>query len=72
MDGGGADMEMDVPKLNCFCRKYDLVFMETGRVDKNDVFWFIDFFNKKRYYTAIEIDEKIREMCTNSSLVKHT
>jgi hypothetical protein len=50
---------MSIPTLNTFCRKYDLVFVEEGRVHGNDVYWFIDFNNKRRYYTSHEIELKL-------------
>ena len=50
---------VSISTLNSFCRMYDLVFVELGRVDGNDVYWFIDFENQRRYYTAAEISEKV-------------
>ena len=51
--------EMCIATLNCFCRKYDVVFVEMGRVKGNEVYWFIDRDNKRVYYTAPEIESKI-------------
>jgi hypothetical protein len=50
---------VSIPDLNAFCRKYDLVFMEEGRVRGDPVYWFVDFDNRKRYYTAAEIESKL-------------
>jgi len=50
---------MDISKLNCFCRKYDLIFVEEGQVKKELVYWFLDFNNTRRYYTSTEINEKL-------------
>lgn len=55
-------MRMTVSDLNCFCRKYDLIFVEEGQVEKKPIYWFIDFQNNKRYYTENEIDEKIKDL----------
>jgi len=52
---------MDIPTLNSFCRRYDLVFVEIGREQGTDVYWFIDYDNKKRYYTFGEIIDKLNE-----------
>jgi hypothetical protein len=50
---------MSAAMLNAFCRRYDLIFSETGRVDGVDVYWFIGFDNKKRYFTYEEITAKM-------------
>ena len=54
-------MEMTVPVLNCFCRRYDLVFVEEGQVHEEPVYWFIDFDNQRRYYTDMEINDKLKD-----------
>ena len=53
---------MLVPEMNTFCRCYDLIYVESGRVEHQDVYWFIDFKNNKRYYTVSEIQDKLREI----------
>ena len=50
---------MSIPTLNAFCRKYDLVFVEEGRVNGQEVYWFIDHQNQRRYYSASEIKDKL-------------
>jgi hypothetical protein len=50
---------MTIPTLNAFCRRYDLIFVEMGRVNGSEVYWFIDFQHERRYYTAEEIKEKV-------------
>jgi hypothetical protein len=60
-------MEMTVPVLNCFCRKYDLIFVEEGQVKREPVYRFIDFQNQHRYYTAAEISDKIKENFVDKS-----
>jgi hypothetical protein len=57
---------MSIERLNAFCRKYDLVFKEMGRVKGEEVYWFIDFENNARYYSAAEITDKM-----NMDLVAH-
>jgi hypothetical protein len=49
---------MDIPLMNCFCRRFDLVFIEMGQVKGKPVYWFVDFANQRRYYTNEEIVEK--------------
>jgi hypothetical protein len=51
--------EMSISILNAFCRKFDLVFVELGRVQGNEVYWFVDYNNRRRYYTAPEIQDKL-------------
>lgn len=53
---------MSIPTLNAFCRKYDLVFVEMGCVKGEEVYWFIDFNNERRYYSAAEIADKMKEV----------
>lgn len=50
---------MSISLLNAFCRRYDLIFVEMGRVRGDEVYWFIDFQNRRCFYTAGEIEEKI-------------
>ena len=50
---------MSVSELNAFSRRFDLIFVEMGRVKQEDVYWFLDFKNQKRYYTAAEITSKL-------------
>ncbi len=50
---------MSVAFLNSFCRRFDLIFVEMGRSKGEDVYWFIDFKNGKRYYTKDEIYGKM-------------
>lgn len=50
---------MSIHLLNCFCRKYDLVFVEMGRNRGDEIYWFLDYNNERRFYTAIEIEEKL-------------
>jgi len=45
--------------LNAFCRRYDLVFVEFGRVRSEDIYWFVDFNNQRRYYSMAEIRDKL-------------
>lgn len=52
---------MSIPTLNAFCRKYDLIFVEMGRVSGADVYWFLDFNNQRTYYTAEEIEGRLKE-----------
>lgn len=51
---------MDIPLMNCFCRRFDLVFIEMGQVKGKPIYWFVDFENQRRYYTNEEIIEKTR------------
>ena len=50
---------MSVSLLNAFCRKFDLIFVEMGHVEGSDVYWFVDFNNRRRFYTAPEIQDKL-------------
>ena len=50
---------MSVARLNAFCRRFDMIFVEMGRVSGTDVYWFIDFWNDRRYYTFNEIESKM-------------
>jgi len=50
---------LNISTLNTFCRKYDLIFVETGRRDKEETYRFIDFNNKRRVYSSAEILDKI-------------
>jgi hypothetical protein len=50
---------MPIPTLNAFCRKYDLIFVETGRVHGDEVYWFIDFNNRRCYYSRHEIETRL-------------
>lgn len=50
---------MSVSLLNAFCRKFDLVYVEMGLVEGSDVYWFVDFNNHRRCYTAPEIRNKL-------------
>lgn len=52
-------MSTTIQTLNAFCRKYDLVFVETGRMNGTDVYWFLDFNNERRYYSFAEIESKL-------------
>ena len=52
-------MELPVPRMNEFCRRFDLIYVETGRQGGQDVYWFIDFENNRRYYTIEEIRSKM-------------
>lgn len=52
---------MRVHQLNVFCRKFDLIYIETGRVKGDDVYWFLDHQNRRVYFTAPEILSKIEE-----------
>ena len=64
-------MEMTVPALNCFCRKYDLIFVEEGRVEREPVYRFLDFQNNRRYYTAAEINCKIGSQTSPKTSATH-
>lgn len=50
---------VSTPTLNSFCRKFDLVFVETGQENGKEVFWFVDFDNRRRFYTEEEIVTKL-------------
>jgi hypothetical protein len=50
---------MSVSSLNSFCRRFDLIFVEMGRCNGHEVYWFIDFNNDRRYYTKDEIRSKM-------------
>jgi hypothetical protein len=50
---------MTVPELNAFCRRYDLIFVEEGMDKGIPVYWFIDFQNERRFYSAAEINDKM-------------
>lgn len=50
---------MSISLLNSFCRRYDLVFAELGTKQGEEVYWFIDFENNRRYYTNREIRSKM-------------
>ena len=51
--------DISISTINAFCRKFDLVFMETGREDKKDVLRFIDFNNSRCTFTPDEITAKL-------------
>lgn len=48
-----------IPELNVFSRKYDMVFIEMGRHQHNETYWFLDYKNKRTFFTAEEIRAKI-------------
>jgi hypothetical protein len=50
---------MSISDLNAFCRKFDLIFVEMGRVQGEEVYWFIDYNNRRRYYSAAEINDSM-------------
>lgn len=50
---------MTIDKMNTFCRIYDLVYVESGRVKSVDVYWFIDYENERKYYSWAEILSKM-------------
>jgi hypothetical protein len=52
---------MSIPVLNAFCRKYDLIFVEMGRIRGDEVYWFIDFNNRRCFYTAPEIETRLSD-----------
>lgn len=54
-----GDQGVDIPTLNAFCRKYDLIFVELGQVRKEPVYWFIDSNNHRCYYSAVEIEARL-------------
>ena len=50
---------MSVSYLNSFCRRFDLIYVEMGRCKGEEVYWFIDFQNDRRFYTKEEIFSKM-------------
>lgn len=52
---------MTISLLNNFCLKYNLVFIETGKVKSNDVYWFADYVGNRYYYTFEEITSKLTQ-----------
>jgi len=50
---------MTISLLNTFCLRYDLIFIEMGRVKGREVYWFLDSKSNRRYYTSEEIESKI-------------
>jgi len=50
---------MNVTQLNAFCRRFDMIFVEMGSIDGEDVYWFVDFNNERRYYSGTEIESKM-------------
>ncbi|GEM_PF-6188161 len=50
---------VSVKYMNAFCRRYDLIFVESGRLMGDEVHWFIDADNEKRHYTSEEIHDKL-------------
>lgn len=50
---------MSISFLNSFCRRFDLIFVEMGRSQGREVYWFIDFKNSRRFYTKEEIYSKM-------------
>ena len=52
---------MSISTLNAFCRRFDLVFVEMGMINGQDIFRFVDFRNAKVYFTDDEIMQKISD-----------
>ena len=52
-------MELTVPRMNEFCRRFDMIYVETGCVEGCEVYWFLDFQHERRYYTIEEIYSKL-------------
>lgn len=52
---------MSIHEINVFCRKFDLIYVETGRVEGQDVYWFLNHQNQRVFYTAPEIYSKIQD-----------
>lgn len=50
---------MSIADLNAFCRKYDLIYVEEGTHNGTPVYWFLDFQNNRRFYSAEEIHNKM-------------
>jgi hypothetical protein len=50
---------MNRDMMNRFCGKYDLIFLETGRVNGMDVYFFEDFQGTRRFYMYPEIVESL-------------
>jgi len=36
-----------------------MIFVEMGSIDGEDVYWFVDFNNERRYYSGTEIESKM-------------
>jgi len=53
---------MRVQDLNAFCRKFDLFYLETGRTKGQEVYWFKDLKEDRRYYTKEEIYAKLNSI----------
>jgi hypothetical protein len=53
------EARMSVSYLNSFCRRFDLIFVEMGCCTGQEVYWFIDFKNSRRFYTKEEITGKM-------------
>ncbi len=54
-----GDQGVDIPTLNSFCRRYNMIFVEMGLVKGEDVYCFIDFKNGRAHFTADEIESKL-------------
>ena len=52
---------MTISLLNDFCLKFDLVFIELGRVKSNEVYWFVDHTGSRYFYTFAEITSKLSQ-----------
>lgn len=50
---------MEVGVINQMCRRYDLTYIETGMVDKQYGFWFLDYNNKRIFFTEDEVKLKV-------------
>jgi len=54
-------MTVSISKINAFCRKNDLVFVETGANASQEIFWFLDYTNHRRSYTQEEITLNLKD-----------
>jgi hypothetical protein len=50
---------MEVSVINSFCRRFDLAYIETGVLEERYGFWFLDFNNKRIFFTEDEILKKV-------------
>lgn len=50
---------MTIALLDNFCKRFDLIFIEMGRLKGSEVYWFLNSKHKRCFYTAYEIESKI-------------
>ena len=55
-------MSVSIPRVNAFCRKLDLVYVEEGVVNKESIHWFLDFNNRRIHFTDLEIETRLSDI----------